>query len=107
LAFGRDFQQGNDIAAPQGMDCATVLFVISSSWGGGYGYMVRIQHKYGYETIYGHCSKIIVFPGQTIKKGQVIAYVGQTGSATGSHCHYEIRLGGVPINPYPYMSKMW
>ncbi|MEW6526839.1 MAG: M23 family metallopeptidase [Spirochaetota bacterium] len=109
FGFGRDFHSGIDIAAPQGTEIRATApgVVISSSWGGGYGFMVRIKHKYGYETIYGHCSKVIVFPGQNVQKGQVVAYVGQTGSATGSHCHYEIRLGGVPINPYPYMSKMW
>ncbi|HOM86832.1 MAG TPA: M23 family metallopeptidase [Spirochaetota bacterium] len=109
FGFDRDFHSGIDIAAPQGTEIRATApgIVISASWGGGYGYMVRIRHKYGYETIYGHCSKIIVSQGQSIKKGQIIAYVGQTGSATGSHCHYEIRIGGVAINPYPYMSKMW
>jgi murein DD-endopeptidase MepM/ murein hydrolase activator NlpD len=69
--------------------------------------MIRITHKYGFETIYGHCKSIVVSQGQTIQKGQIIGYVGQTGNATGNHCHYEIRLGGVAINPYPYMSRIW
>ena len=49
----------------------------------------------------------VVKKGDQVKKGQVIGYVGMTGNATGNHCHYEIRLGGVPINPYPYMSRVW
>jgi murein DD-endopeptidase MepM/ murein hydrolase activator NlpD len=43
----------------------------------------------------------------TVKAGTVIGFVGMTGNATGNHCHYEIRLGDVAINPYPYMSRMW
>jgi len=45
--------------------------------------------------------------GDAVKKGQVVAKVGQTGSATGNHCHYEVRLGNIAINPYPYMRKVW
>ena len=109
FGFGRDYHAGIDIAAASGTPiCATAPgMVVSTGWGGGYGYMVRLRHKYGYETIYGHCSRVVVGPGAVVKKGQVIAYVGQTGSATGNHCHYEIRLGDTAINPYPYMSRIW
>ena len=69
--------------------------------------MIRVQHKYGFESIYGHCQRSAVGMGQNVKKGEVIGYVGQTGNATGNHCHYEIRLGNIPINPYPYMSRIW
>ncbi len=109
FGFGRDFHSGIDIAASAGSEIRATApgIVATSGWGGGFGYMVKIKHKYGFETIYGHCSRIIVGVGETVKKGQVVAYVGQTGSATGNHCHYEIRLGDVSINPYPYMSRMW
>jgi murein DD-endopeptidase MepM/ murein hydrolase activator NlpD len=109
FGFGRDFHTGIDIAAASGTPIMATApgVVMSTGWGGGYGYMVRVKHKYGFESTYGHCSRVIVNTGDNVRKGQVIAYVGQTGSATGNHCHYEIRLGNVSINPYPYMSKVW
>jgi murein DD-endopeptidase MepM/ murein hydrolase activator NlpD len=109
FGHGRDFHTGIDIAAPSGTPIiATAPGVVGSAgWGGGYGNMIRITHKYGFETIYGHCKSVVVSQGQAIQKGQIIGYVGQTGNATGNHCHYEIRLGGVAINPYPYMSRIW
>ncbi len=109
FGFGRDYHTGIDIAAAPGTVIRATApgVVISSGWGGGYGYLVKVKHKYGFQTIYGHCKKVACKPGEHVKKGEVIAYVGQTGSATGNHCHYEIRLGNKPINPYPYMSKIW
>ncbi len=109
FGHGRDFHTGIDIAAPPGTEIrATAAGTITSAgWSGGYGWMIRIQHKYGFESIYGHCQRVAVSHGQEIKKGEVVGYVGQTGNATGNHCHYEIRLGNLPINPYPYMSRIW
>jgi murein DD-endopeptidase MepM/ murein hydrolase activator NlpD len=110
FGHGRDFHTGIDIAAaPNTPIRATAPGTISSAgWSGGYGYMVRISHEYGFETIYGHCQpNLPAFSGKTVKQGEIIGYVGQTGNATGNHCHYEIRLGNLPINPYPYMSRIW
>jgi murein DD-endopeptidase MepM/ murein hydrolase activator NlpD len=114
FGFGRDFHTGIDIAAPQNTPIHATApgTVVMVGWGGGYGNMVRIRHKYGFETIYGHCTSLAVYQGQEIKRDSngrlpVVGYVGSTGSSTGFHCHYEIRLGPDPINPYPYMSKLW
>lgn len=109
FGHGRDFHTGIDIAASSGtlIRATAPGVVVSSGWMGGYGKAVRIQHKFGFETIYAHQRSIIVSKGQTVQKGQAIGYVGMTGNATGHHNHYEIRLGGIPINPYPYMSRMW
>ncbi len=109
FGFGRDFHTGIDIAAGPGTPIHVTApgVVAATGWSGGYGLMVRVQHKYGFETLYAHCSSIAVGKGQNVARGQVIAYVGQTGNATGSHCHYEVRLGTVNINPYPYMRRMW
>lgn len=106
---GRDFHTGIDIAASEGTPIRATApgKVIMTGWGGGYGNMVRIQHKYGFKSYYAHCSSVIVKKDDYVHKGQVIAYVGHTGASTGNHLHYEIRLGNVPINPYPYMSRMW
>ena len=65
----------------------------------GYGKLVIINHGYGYESLYGHMSKIIVKAGEKVKRGQVIGYVGNTGRSTGPHCHYEVRKNGKPVNP--------
>lgn len=109
FGHGRDFHTGIDIAAASGTVIRATApgVVVQAGWMGGYGKAVRIQHKYGFETIYAHQRAIIVSNGQTVHKGQAIGYVGMTGNATGHHNHYEIRLGGIPINPYPYMSRMW
>jgi len=109
FGHGRDFHTGIDIAASGGTIIRATApgKVVTAGWGGGYGNMVKIRHKYGFETIYGHQRAIKVKRGQKVKKGQIIGYVGQTGNSTGNHCHYEIRLGGIPINPYPYMSRVW
>ena len=71
---------------------------------GGYGLLVEIDHGYGCRTRYGHNSRMIVTTGQWVKKGQVIAYAGNTGTSTGSHVHYEVRINNVPVNPRPYLN---
>jgi len=109
FGYGRDFHTGIDIAASAGTVIRATApgQIVSAGWMGGYGKAVRIKHKFGYETIYGHMRQVSVGKGTTVRKGDRIGYVGMTGNATGNHCHYEIRLGGIPINPYPYMSRMW
>lgn len=67
--------------------------------GRGYGNNVIINHGYGYETLYGHMSKINVRPGQKINRGDVIGFVGNTGSSTGPHLHYEVIKNDRKINP--------
>ena len=111
FGHGRDFHTGIDIAAAPGTQIRSSApgYVVLSGWMGGYGKAVKIKHKYGYETIYAHMSatNVGVDSNKLIPAGTVIGFVGMTGNATGNHCHYEIRLGDVAINPYPYMSKMW
>ncbi|MFQ5481400.1 MAG: M23 family metallopeptidase [Nitrospinaceae bacterium] len=69
----------------------------------GYGNMIQIDHGYGLVTRYGHNSKNLVKPGDRVKRGQVIALVGNTGRSTGPHLHYEIMLHGVPVDPRNYI----
>jgi murein DD-endopeptidase MepM/ murein hydrolase activator NlpD len=109
FGHGKDFHTGIDIAAAPGTAIVATApgTVVASGWSGGYGNAVHLRHKYGFETIYAHCQTVAVSEGQYIQKGQIVGYVGQTGNATGPHCHYEIRMGGVAINPYPYMSRVW
>ncbi len=65
----------------------------------GYGMHVVINHGYGYQTLYGHMSRMKVNIGQTVKRGDVIGYVGSTGKSTGPHCHYEVIKNGTKIDP--------
>ena len=69
---------------------------------GGYGNAVIINHGYGYETLYGHMSKINVKRNQSVKRGDIIGYVGSTGLSTGPHLHYEIHKDGNPIDPVSF-----
>jgi len=68
-----------------------------------FGNIVSLDHGYGYLTRYGHNSKIIVRTGQQVRRGQVIAFVGNTGKSTGPHLHYEVLRNGVPVNPQDYI----
>ncbi len=65
----------------------------------GYGNHIRISHGFGYMTMYAHLSKILVKPGQKVKRGELIGLVGSTGRSTGPHLHYEVRINGKPVNP--------
>ena len=69
----------------------------------GYGMTVVIDHGYGLETWYGHNRKLSVKRGQTVKRGQVIAELGNTGRSTGPHVHYEVRARGIPVDPLNYL----
>ncbi len=69
---------------------------------GGYGNLIIIEHGYGFTTYYAHLSRINVREGQSVTKGQMIGRMGSTGRATGPHLHYEVRVGGNPVNPSRY-----
>ena len=91
------YHSGTDISAPEGTpilaaaDGTVTIANATDSWGGSYGYYVKIDHGGGLTTLYAHCSSICVTVGQQVQAGQVIAYVGHTGRATGSHLHWEVR----------------
>ncbi len=76
--------------------------VTTAGWLGGYGKIIILKHKNGYETRMGHLDKIYVTPGQYVKKGDLIGKTGKTGRVTGPHLHFEIRKNGVPQNPMNY-----
>ena len=100
------FHAGIDIGAAMGT--AIVASdggnVIVSTYDGGYGNYVMINHGDGRSTLYGHMSSRAVSVGQTVTKGQVIGYVGSTGNSTGPHIHFEIRVNGGTVNPLKYFS---
>ncbi len=79
--------------------------VTYAGWETGYGRLVAIEHGYGYSTRYGHCSRLEIHVGDEVKRGQVIGYVGSSGRSTGSHCHYEVRIHGIPVNPEKYLPQ--
>lgn len=95
---------GVDMAAPKGTPIyATADGVVSREKGGsGYGIVVIINHGYSYKTVYAHMSKKVVKPGQRVKRGEIIGYVGNTGLSFGSHLHYEVIKNGVRVNPVHY-----
>ena len=103
-----EFHAGVDISAPMGtpVHAAADGIVYSAEYvGGGYGKMVIIDHGNGMRTRYAHLSAFEVVPGQEIRRGEVIALSGNTGRVTAPHLHYEVRMGGTAVNPYPYLMK--
>ncbi len=94
--------KGLDFTAPQGTPIyATGNGRVSAASfdQGGYGNHVIINNGYGYQTLFGHMSKIKVKAGQIVKRGEVIGWVGSTGKSTGPHCHYEVHVNGREVNP--------
>ena len=96
---------GTDFAGAHGTPIyATADGVVTfAGWQSGYGRLVKIQHEFGIETRYAHNSKIYVKKGQRVSRGDRIAAMGNTGRSTGTHLHYEVRVGGKPVNPMIYI----
>lgn len=98
----RKFHKGMDFTAPEGTPIyATGDGVVIRADGRaiGYGRHVRIDHGFGYVTLYGHMQKYVVRRGQKVKRGDLIGYVGSTGRSKAPHVHYEVRKNGRHINP--------
>lgn len=96
---------GIDIVAPYGTPifAAESGTVILAQWYYGYGNCVMIQHDSGIVTVYGHASYLHVYQGQRVTAGELIADVGSTGQSTANHCHFEVRINGVQMNPINYL----
>jgi murein DD-endopeptidase MepM/ murein hydrolase activator NlpD len=96
---------GVDLAAAEGTRIAAAAAGVVKDTGEGeyIGKFVILSHKDSYTTVYGHCSQTLVKKGQQIKRGQVIARVGNTGRTTGPHLHFEIRKNGIPQDPLSYL----
>lgn len=96
---------GLDIAAQKGTPIKVVSdgIVISATYSGSYGNLVKVSHGNGVETWYAHTNKMYVTTGQKVSAGEVIAEVGSTGNSTGPHLHLEIRINGKTVNPQNYL----
>lgn len=101
ISGSRRMHTGLDIAAKSGtgIKAAAAGTVITASYIRGYGNTVVIDHGGKVSTLYGHCSKLYVKVGQSVKQGEVVAAVGSTGNSTGPHLHWEVRINGKPVNP--------
>jgi murein DD-endopeptidase MepM/ murein hydrolase activator NlpD len=102
------FHQGIDISTEKGQPVFATADgeIESASFVGDYGNLIIIQHGFGLTTRYGHLSGFAVKPGQAIKRGQVIGYVGATGRATGAHVHYEILANGQVLDPLKLLNQL-
>ncbi|WP_370158840.1 DUF5930 domain-containing protein [Limimaricola soesokkakensis] len=96
---------GADFAAPIGTPVYSTAdgVVVSAGWASGYGRLIKIQHEFGIETRYAHLNKISVKVGQRVSRGERIGDMGNSGRSTGPHLHYEVRVGGTPVNPMTYI----
>src|SRR5579885_2518366 len=90
---------GIDISAPQGTAVKATAdgIVVHASWNAGYGRCVILDHGNGYQTLYGHLSRIEVIDGQEVRRGEIVGQVGSTGHSTGPHLHYEVRIRATPV----------
>ena len=105
--LGRGFRQheGQDLAGTYGSAIYTTAdgVVTFAGWSNGYGRLIKIQHAFGIETRYGHLSEIRVEVGQKVSRGDRIGDMGNSGRSTGTHLHYEIRIGGSAVNPMTFI----
>jgi murein DD-endopeptidase MepM/ murein hydrolase activator NlpD len=100
--------KGIDIRGPVGTPIyATANATVGrAQWVRGYGKYVELNHGNSIETRYGHMSALNVVPGQRVRKGDIIGYMGSTGRSTGSHLHYEVRIGGEAVNPNSFLAAI-
>lgn len=105
---GAQFHPGIDFAGPVGIPIyatgdGVVIDPFKTSPMHGYGLVVVIDHGFGFKTLYAHLSKILVKPGDSVKRGQVIGLLGNTGPSTGPHLHYEVIRNNEKVNPINYI----
>ena len=102
---GREFHGAIDIAADGGAAIVSVAdgTVISAGWNGGFGNSIKVDHGGGLVSMYNHCSGFAASVGQTVSKGQTIAFVGTTGSSTGNHLDFRVFKDGITQNPFSYL----
>ena len=99
--------EGVDLSAPKGTPVYATgnAVVLRAGWQPGYGYLIELNHGFGYKTRYGHLSKMHVRAGDSVTRGQVIADVGNSGVSSGAHLHYEVRFRNKTVNPIHYFNK--
>ena len=101
------WHKGLDIGASKGTTIVAAasgtVTVSQVGYSGGYGNYIILSHENGVETVYAHCTKLLVGVGQYVSQGQAIATVGSTGRSTGNHLHFEIRKNGIAQNPQNYL----
>ncbi|MGB9720828.1 MAG: M23 family metallopeptidase [bacterium] len=97
--------EGVDFSASRGTPVYATAdgIVVYADWNMGYGYVIDIDHGYGFVSRYAHLSKILVREGELVKRGQVIGRVGETGRAICPHLHYEVHVAGIKVNPIKYV----
>jgi murein DD-endopeptidase MepM/ murein hydrolase activator NlpD len=101
-----EFHEGIDIAGKPYTPVYTTADgrVVFAGWEHGYGLLVIIKHDFDFYTYYAHLKKIAVKKNQRVKRGEIIGYMGSTGTTTGTHLHYEVRKRGKALNPYYYLT---
>lgn len=105
--IGSTFHEGVDIAGDYGTPISATAAgtVTQAGWVGGYGYLVEVKHADGIVTRYGHNSAVLVYEGQHVDQGSMIALMGSTGNSTGPHCHYEVRIHGEAMDPMYFLPQ--
>lgn len=101
----RVFHPAVDIAAPPGRPVRATGdgIVVQAGWMGALGRAVFISHGFGVKTRYGHLSRTSVQPGDRVRRGDIVGYVGSSGRSTGYHVHYEVQVDGQAMNPLAYI----
>ncbi|RDI95068.1 M23 family peptidase [Meiothermus sp. QL-1] len=105
FGWGFEFHNGVDFSAPYGspVQATGAGVVVEAGWKGPFGLAVVVDHGYGYRTLYGHLSALLVRPGQRVERGDLLGRVGSTGRSTGPHLHYTVFRQGVEVNPSRYL----
>ena len=99
------FHTGVDISTVYGQSVIAPAdgVVVFAAEAGGYGHLLILEHGHGISTRYGHLAGFAAVVGQSVRRGDIIGYVGRSGRATGPHLHYEVRIQDVPVNPHKYL----
>jgi hypothetical protein len=105
ITKGVRMHEGVDLGAPTGTPIMASAdgMVCYADWNMGYGFVIDINHGYGFKSRYAHCSRILVRIGEFVKRGQVIGLIGATGRTTCPHLHYEVHVSEVKVNPANYI----